>query len=174
MINGFTADGRICGDSDYTVDFTLFGKIDACTTPCITPNGDPRKMTYAAWHQQLCRGQRTHSSDTKLKINLRAWEDDGGGRCNYNSGWRVVNDDDCYQDHTVNENLPNTNGAWKQDKLCKGAFCMYYQYKTSWETPMPSPTPSPPTPSPPTLAPTPLPTPKPTPSPTLAPTEPIY
>lgn len=90
------------------------------------------------------------SPDRQLRVGIKAWEDDNGARCEYNTGF-WVNDDDCYVDYSETRNLDDTMGSWKDDEVCANSkqHCVRFSYRTTFVTPSPTPYPTPPpTPSP--------------------------
>jgi hypothetical protein len=144
-------------------ELTAFGKVNGCSTGCVTggSNGDANSWTK---NGNWCENTINTTSPT-LDLEFEAWEDDRGGRCDYN------NYDDCHSKKKVTESLqPST--SWAEIKVRDSQFEMTVKYKLNEITPTPTPMPTPtPTPVPPTPMPTPTPTPEPpTPMPTPTPT----
>jgi len=92
------------GNEEYTWYGYSSDNIDVTETSsgCVTLSsngGGSINGTYATRN-------RYNTPVTTFQSRIRAWEDDNGSQCTYNTGWSV-NDDDCYVEQTVNTPLNN-------------------------------------------------------------------
>jgi hypothetical protein len=135
-------------------ELTAFGKVNDCSTGCVQGDSNGNANSWVR-NGNWCERTINTTSPT-LNLEFEAWEDDKGGRCDYNNG------DDCHSQKKMTTTL-NPSTSWAEIVVHDSFFAMTVNYKLTEITPTPTPMPTPtPTPEPPTPMPTPTPTPEPT------------
>ncbi|MCA0132794.1 T9SS type A sorting domain-containing protein [Winogradskyella alexanderae] len=138
-INQFTATGSSCSSEVGDEEYTWYGYVSDNVYTTETSTGCKEKTTNGATTLSGTFGLRTRNSTTATSITgrLRAWEDDSGDRCTYNSGG--INSDDCSTNISSSYSLSNpveyefTTGT---RTIGNGNFTMEmeYQYRYSVTT----------------------------------------
>lgn len=103
-ITQFYGDCNEGGTEEYTWKGWISDNVNTAETysGCITRNNNGAVTQFGTY---ATRNQNNVTA-TQIRTRIDAWEDDSGGRCDYNTGF-FVNNDDCRTQQTCTYNFTN-------------------------------------------------------------------
>jgi len=102
----FYATSNSCTSEIGDEEYTWYGYMSDDVYTSETSTGCYQKTTNGSTSTSINSGlrSRNNTTATQLIARIRAWEDDGGSRCSYNTG---INSDDCLTNITETYNFAN-------------------------------------------------------------------
>lgn len=138
-INYFAASGTSCSNEVGDEEYTWYGYVRDNVYTTETSTGCKEKTANGATTLSGTFGLRTRNSTTATNITgrLRAWEDDSGSRCSYNTGG--LNSDDCSTNISATYSFSNPveyefTNVTKTISNANFSMEMEYQYRYSATT----------------------------------------
>ena len=110
-------------------ELTAFGKVNDCSTGCVQGDSNGNANSWVR-NGNWCERTINTTSPT-LNLEFEAWEDDKGGRCDYNNG------DDCHSQKKMTTTL-NPSTSWAEIVVHDSFFAMTVNYKLTEITPTPN------------------------------------
>jgi len=125
-------EGSAChesGTNEYTMKFHLNFAGRNSGWECIQCNAGANCAKTGTWRKLT---GTTGWAGGEIKVDIDAWEDDNGGRCDYNTGF-WVNDDDCRYRTTCKVQLKSVGkNTWGTSTCGNGHHKMQYKYRWWW------------------------------------------